>query len=259
MRVKMPTFNFEEGQAGAIADYFAIRSAKEWPSKYAKNLRFSMGTERNPDGVAGGALDWPALTNDITDGNGLTLEEMSEASEVSVTELEAIEAGYAASIKARFPNLKAFGDAEGFRMSGPASTSYERTERRSPAYLSMRGDIPAVGGVVAVEAVNCFTCHWNQGMPPGEAAEPGGEVVPGLPIAWAPDLAHTRDRLREDWSHDWMWNPSAIYPGTSMPVNFANTPPMYQDHFPGSSSGDQVQAVLDWLYNLDRLTPPAEN
>jgi hypothetical protein len=44
-----------------------------------------------------------------------------------------------------------------------------------------------------------------------------------------------------------------------MPVNFANTPPMYQDQFPGSSSGDQVQAVLDWLYNLDRLTPPAEN
>ena len=259
MRVKMPTFNFEEGQAAAIADYFAIRSANEWPSKYAKNLRFSMGTERNPDGVAGGALDWPALTNDITDGNGLTLEEMSEASEISVAELEAIEAGYAASIKARFPNLKAFGDAEGFRMSGAPSTSYERTERRSPAYLSMRGDIPAVGGVVAVEAVNCFTCHWNQGMPPGEAAEPGGEVVPVLPIAWAPDLAHARDRLREDWSHDWMWNPSAIYPGTSMPVNFANTPPMYQDHFPGSSSGDQVQAVLDWLYNLDRLTPPAEN
>ena len=44
-----------------------------------------------------------------------------------------------------------------------------------------------------------------------------------------------------------------------MPVNFSNTPPLYQDQFPGSSSADQVQAVLDWLYNLDRLAPPAQN
>ena len=35
MRVKMPTFNFEEGQAAAIADYFAIRAHDEWPSQYA--------------------------------------------------------------------------------------------------------------------------------------------------------------------------------------------------------------------------------
>ncbi len=259
MRVKMPTFNFEEGQAAAIADYFAIRSRNEWPSKYAKNLRFSMGTDRNPDGVADDELNWPALTNDVSGGVGLTIQEMSDASGVSAEELEGIEAGYAASIAARFSSLKDFGDAQGFRMSGPASTSFERTERRSPNYLSARGDLPAVGGVVAVDAVNCFKCHWNHGSPPGEAAEPGGEIIPVLPIAWAPDLAHARDRLREDWAHDWLWNPPAVYPGTSMPVNFSNTPPLYQDQFPGSSSADQVQAVLDWLYNLDRLAPPAQN
>jgi hypothetical protein len=44
-----------------------------------------------------------------------------------------------------------------------------------------------------------------------------------------------------------------------MPAGFANTPPDYQAQFPGSSSADQVQAVLDWLYNLDRLAPIAQN
>ena len=107
--------------------------------------------------------------------------------------------------------------------------------------------------------MTCFKCHWNHGQPPGEAAEPGGEVVSVLPIAWAPDLLLSSERLREDWTHDWLWNPPATYPGTSMPANFANTPPEYQAQFPGSSSGEQVQAVLDWLYNLDRLTTGSQN
>lgn len=259
MRVKMPTFNFEEGQAAAIADYFAIRAADEWPSQYARNLRFSAGTERNPEGVAGGELEWPALSNDITDGNGLSLQELSDETGISVADLRGIEEGNAAAIAGRFDKLHAWGEEQGFKMSGAPSVSFERTERRSPSYLSMRGDIPEVGGVVAAEAVNCFKCHWNNGTPPGEAAEPGGEIIPVLPLAWAPDLAHAESRLREDWSHDWLWNPSAIYPGTSMPNNFGNTPPMYQEQYPGSSSEDQVQAVLDWLYNLDRLEASAQN
>lgn len=259
IRVKMPTFNFEPGQAGAIADYFAIRSAKEWPSNYARNLRYSLGTERNEAGGAGGALDWPALTNDVTDGAGITLEELSEASELSIADLHGIEVGYQPTIDARFDKLRAFGDSQGFRMSGAPSISYERIERRSPAYLATRGELPSIGGEVAVKGVTCFKCHWNHGTPPGEALEEGGDVVAVLPIAWAPDLAHSRDRLREDWTHDWLWNPSAAYPGTSMPAGFANTPPDYQAQFPGSSSADQVQAVLDWLYNLDRLAPIAQN
>ena len=218
-----------------------------------------MGTERNPDGVAGGALDWPALTNDVTGGKGLTLAELSDASEISVADLQAIEAGYQPSIDAKFDDLQDYGDAQGFRLSGAPSTSYERTERRSPAYLDMRGDLPRIGGVVAVEGVTCFKCHWNHGTPPGEAAEPGGEVVPVLPIAWAPDLALSRDRLREDWTHDWFWKPPLTYPGTAMPENFANSPPQYQEVYPGSSNEDQIQAVLDWLYNFDKVSLSTQN
>ena len=50
-----------------------------------------------------------------------------------------------------------------------------------------------------------------------------------------------------------------IYPGTSMPENFANSPPQFQEFYPGSHNADQIQAVLDWLYNFDRIAPDTQN
>jgi len=274
MRVRMPTFNFEPGQAAAIADYFAVRSAKEWPARYARNLRFSLGTERSDSGPAEGVLDWPALVHDITGGTGLSLAEMSSATAISEEDLAAIEAGYQPVIEAKFSDLKDYGDAQGFRMSGAPSTSYERVMRRSPSYLSDRGDAlsdrgdalsdrvdaPRLGARVALEGVKvCFECHWNNGVRPGAAPTEGGETPVGLPIKWAPDLTHARDRLREEWTHDWFWKPPLTYPGTAMPENFANSPPQYQEVYPGSSNEDQIQAVLDWLYNFDKVPLSTQN
>ena len=261
MRVKMPTFNFEPGQAAAIADYFAIRSATEWPARYARNLRFSLGTERSERGPAQGALDWPALVQDITGGTGLSLAELSSATAISEEDLAAIEAGYQPVIEALFPKLREHGDDEGFRMSGAPSTSYERVERRSPSYLSSRGDAPILGARIIIEGMGnaCFECHWNNGQQPSLAATEGEEPQPGLPIKWAPDLTHTRDRLREDWTHDWLWKPWVTYPGVTMPDGFANSPAQYQEVYPGSSNEEQIQAVLDWLYNFDRVSLSTQN
>lgn len=255
MRVKMPSFNFEEGQAAAIADYFALRSAKEYPSSYARKLRFSLGAERTPDGVADGAPEYPALTHDVTGGVGLSIEEMSALTGVTPADIEGIESGYQPSIDAGFAKLKSYGDSVNFKVSGPAATSYERIERRSASYLATRGDIPQIGAHVGINGPKCFTCHWNNGQAPGE---PGAETG-ALPIAWAPDLVHTKERLREEWTHDWLWNPSAIYPGTSMPANFAGSPPEWQEQYPGSDNDDQIQAVLDWLYNYDQVSTGAQN
>ena len=250
----MPTFNFEAGQAAAIADYFALRAAKEWPANYAKKLRFTLGSERAADGVADGALDWPAVMHDFVSKDGdLSLAELSAASGISVADLEGIEAGYQPSIDARFAALKAYGDAQGFRASGVPATSYERIERRSASYLEGRGELPLVGARVGVYGPKCFQCHFKD----GEDALDRSDGV--LPIAWAPDLAHTRERLREDWTHDWLWWPSPIYPGTSMPANFAGNPPEWQEQFPGSDNADQVQAVLDWLYNYDQISTDTQN
>jgi hypothetical protein len=38
-----------------------------------------------------------------------------------------------------------------------------------------------------------------------------------------------------------------------MPINFASTPPSFQEQYPGSSNKDQIQVVLEWLYNFDRI------
>ena len=54
---------------------------------------------------------------------------------------------------------------------------------------------------------------------------------------------------------EWIWNPVAVYPGTSMPDNFSDHEPQYQEQYPGSSNGAQIDAIMDWLYNLGGSAP----
>jgi hypothetical protein len=141
-------------------------------------------------------------------------------------------------------------------MHGPVDPGHERVERRSPSHLAQRqaalaehGGPLQLGEAVAVKGPNCYQCHFHQGAAPDQKE---------TPIAWAPDLARVRERLREDWTEDWLWNPALTYPGTSMPANFLGNPPQYQQAFPNSTNTDQVQAVMDWLFNLDRGAPNAQ-
>jgi mono/diheme cytochrome c family protein len=123
---------------------------------------------------------------------------------------------------------------------------YELSTVRSAAHLAERRAKDEAhltkGEALAVRGVNCFQCHFRLGQQP--AADP---------IGWAPDLNHTRDRLREDWVRDWLADPALIYPGTAMPANFSGSPPQYQEHYPNSTNADQIQVVLEWLYNFDRM------
>ena len=48
-----------------------------------------------------------------------------------------------------------------------------------------------------------------------------------------------------------MTDPAKIYPGTTMPANFPLDEQQWQDLYPGSSR-EQIEAVLTWLFNLDR-------
>jgi hypothetical protein len=43
-----------------------------------------------------------------------------------------------------------------------------------------------------------------------------------------------------------------------MPANFQGDPPQYQAVYPDSSNGQQIQAVLDWLFNSDKVAPLAQ-
>jgi len=219
IRVRMPSFHFRAGEAEAVADYFALKSRDEWPAEYARRMRLA---------------------------EGLTAEEVSTGAGIPAEAVLGIEDGSRHFTSASFAKLKEFGDRTGFSMEPAVDPDYEASMLRSHAYLARRAieqpDHLEVAERIVVDAVNCFQCHYRLGEPP-----------PADPIAWAPDIPEVRERLREDWVLRWLEDPGRVYPGTSMPANFAGDPPQYQDIYPGSDNEDQLRLVMEWLYNFDRV------
>jgi transcriptional regulator with XRE-family HTH domain len=219
IRVRMPSFTYGDGEAEAVADYFALKSRAEWPAEYARRMRLAQE---------------------------LTAEEVSEGAGISPQAVVGIEDGSRHYTSANFPKLKEFGDSAGFSMEPAVDPNYEASMMRSHAYLAQRAveqpDHLETAERIVVDAVNCFQCHFRLGEPP-----------PADPIAWAPDIPEVRERLREDWVLRWLVDPGRVYPGTSMPANFAGDPPQYQDIYPGSNNEDQLRLVMEWLYNFDRV------
>ncbi|MAF67580.1 MAG: hypothetical protein CMJ84_18230 [Planctomycetes bacterium] len=251
MRVRMPTFHFEPGEAEAVADYFAHDSALRWPARYARSLRFALGVDAKPTFQADGK-PWPELATQRADGSGVSLEEVAARAGIKPADLRAIEAGSAPETEAKFGDILALGAAEGFQLNGPVVPGSDRVTRRAPSHVAAHPDEIRLGAMLATDsqAVNCYNCHWHADQPPGQE---------GTPLAWGPDLSLTRERLREEWTEDWLWNPGMIYPFTAMPGNFTGDPPQYQTVYPDSTNREQIQAVLDWLYNFDRVSEPTAN
>jgi cytochrome c2 len=240
IRVRMPTFNWDPGEAEAVADYFALKAREEWPSRYARTMRLALGMKADDDG----GREWPAVKISDTGGSAtISLDDVAAGSGLSTRVVAAIEAGAKPETAASFAKLHAWGARQGFAMSSAVSDSYEVVERRAPSHRNARLPFQSLGHAVAVDAVNCFQCHFHGRRGPDQV---------DTPLTWGPDLELTRERLREDWVRDWLFSPALVYPGTSMPDNFAADPPQYQEQYPDSSNGEQIEAVLDWLYNLER-------
>lgn len=227
LRVRMPSFHYDDGEAGAIADYFAYEAERDWPTYYARKLRLAQQK---------------------------SVDELAAAIGISSATLASIENGGRAEIQASFAKVKAFGDAQGFDgVHGPVDPHYERVVRRSPAHVAaMLATDPqhlARAEKLAKDQSGpyCVQCHYLNGQGPGGGA--------ALPIQWAPDLKNVHERLREDWVHKWIENPGKVYPGTAMPVNFPADKESHQALFKGSAEV-QIQALLDWLYNLGRQDLP---
>jgi len=227
MRVKMPTFHYGEDEAGAVAAAFANMAVKAWPSTFARELRLA---------------------------GGQTVEELAEAADMQPRIVAGIEAGDPVATAANLPDLLAYAESIGFSHSPPVDPDFEAIDRRTPqhvaeAFEEVEGtgmDRISLGHQLAAVGPQCFQCHFYRGEAPAEGSAD--------PIAWAPDLYLTRERLRADWVWEWLWAPGRKYPGTAMPANFSPDPDkvQYTDLYPNSTSGDQINAVLDWLYNADR-------
>ena len=229
LRVRMPSFHWGEGEPGAVADYFANRSALDWPSRYARKLLLK--TEKTS---AEAAADMERL-----------VVEKKLAKKIPAAVIQGIVEKKPVETATGLDFLKRYGDALGFALAGSVDPDYEAVSQRSPGALgpvlaSDPGYFQKVHDL-AIKGPNCVQCHFLQGAAPTQSN----------PIAWAPDLDHTRERLRPDWVREWLTDPAKIYPGTSMPANFSGDPPQWQEFLP-EPNAQQIEAVLTWLYNLDR-------
>lgn len=227
MRVKMPTFTYDEGEAGAIVDYFAQAANADWPVRTVR--RFLLQTGMSPEDLAEAML-----ADGIQGASAQEIQGMMDAS--------------SAEIESGLPKLLAYLDAHpelGFEIAGPVDPSYESIPQRSPSIfqLEIENDPSFFQRIhdLTVQGPNCFQCHFYRGQPP---------VAEG-PIAWAPDLDLTRERLRPDWTREWLTNPALIYPDTSMPQNFKPGVDDWQQFLPLPSE-EQIEKIMIWLYNLDR-------
>ncbi|MEM7309885.1 MAG: c-type cytochrome [Planctomycetota bacterium] len=226
MRVKMPSFTWKDGEAGAIADYFAAAANKDWAVRFSRRLLVE--TDNDVDGAveALAELDVPTTQR----------------------ELQAMLDGYQPTIDASLSKLERFASSDGvaFEIPPPVDPSYEILHPRTPTILNgtlkRHPDFFQGVGLLTSDpqrGPNCFQCHWFNGDAPNAEG----------PIAWAPDLQYVRERLRPDWVREWLTNPAGIYPGTAMPANFVGE--QYQELWPKPPE-EQIEDVLIWLFNLDR-------
>jgi cbb3-type cytochrome oxidase cytochrome c subunit len=229
IRVKMPSFQYGKGEAGAIVDYFANRANLDWPARYAK--KFMVTHDQTPASMA-----------EEIKGTGIRLDE---------SELGGIAAGNEIATATGLSKLLQYAEEVGFRMDARTDPAYEVIPQRTrgvlePILEADPGFFGRVHNLVTGEGgPNCIQCHFLRGTPPTQES---------TPVAWAPDLDQTRERLRPEWVRQWMIDPGKVYPGTTMPANFSLETLQWQDYI-AAPSEEQIEAVLLWLYNLDRAEP----
>jgi len=235
LRVHMPTFHWAEGEAGAIADYFAGAAQKDWPSLFTRHYLLERGIDPAPE------------KDDDEGGLGALSMAIALAGDGSISpdQIRDILEGDPVSTAANFGKLEAFAVEGGFTIWPAVDPQYEAVDPRLPRALeTLAAENPNYFADVhrlAVEGPNCVQCHFLQGAAPNAEG----------PIAWAPDLDNVRARLRPDWVREWLTDPGKIYPGTAMPANFPLDQSQWQEFWPGTSE-EQIEAVTNWLFNLDR-------
>lgn len=221
LRVRMPTFNYADGEAGAIADYFAHAAAKVYPKKFARDFLADTGMD--------------------------TAQAAAKAKELNLklsqAQLEGIVDGDPVSIAAAFGALETLAATTAFEKDPATNPAYETIPQREPEHIdrllaahpNFFGDLDNL----VKNGPKCVQCHFLLDESP----------TADQPIAWAPNLDLTRERLRPSWTRTWLVDPGKVYPGTAMPANFTIGESNWQEFWP-KPSAEQIEDVLSWLYNL---------
>ena len=228
MRVRMPTFTWNEGEAGAVADYFAQQAARSWPTRYTSRLLTETG-------LSADELAAQMLEQGITGASAEEIENIVQGSQPDIA------AGMHKVLQYELP------EGVEIHMAPPNDPVDDAVVPRIPSVLNGTLErhpdfFESIGTLVGPSGPNCFSCHFMEGVAPSNVDEP---------TTWGPDLVHARERLRADWVREWLTNPLLIYPGTPMPSNFSLDQTQYQELWPKPSI-EQIEDVLIWLFNLDR-------
>jgi serine/threonine protein kinase/transcriptional regulator with XRE-family HTH domain len=218
MLVRMPSYNWEMDELTTVVNAFGHMARRRWASIAARRIRLASGATVEEAARQAG-MDpelWSRIEHGDLQASELGLERLTaKCKELQITPSHPVQLGF---------------EPESRRLPSHARSLVEN----NPMFFEQ------VESLVR-EGPNCLQCHFFKSEPP---------VAEG-PIAWAPELKLTRNRLREDWLVEFIRTPHALRPGTSMPASFpTGDTVVWQEFFPGTSE-EQVQAVVDWLYNFD--------
>jgi cytochrome c2 len=146
-----------------------------------------------------------------------------------------------------------------FAASDGVPYPYQEIRPRDPDYIAHRTAELTAGGMLS-DGEDYLTNSWSVLTGEGAKAElcskchsvAGSVYKAGGPNdVRGPNLQHSARRLRPDWLHLWLHNPTWVTPYTGMPVNFKpGDAPMTTFN---SNSQAQVTGVRDALLNYDRI------
>ncbi|MGH7149944.1 MAG: hypothetical protein ACREIU_04570, partial [Planctomycetota bacterium] len=228
LEVRMPTYDFPDAEARALAEYFAADEDRNYGRLFSRELRQALG-----------GLPKESL------GVDARVAATSEQATRMLTALESSRFGAGDALR----KLRAYAAEKQVRILPPPSLPFEHVLEREDSYVEakerLHPDYLASGERLAREqGFNCFKCHWQ-----GNVAPPSDD-----PYAQAPDLDRARTRLRPDWIRSWLDDAQRWYPGTNMPTfgTQAGFPALMQ----GAPIGVQLEAMKDYLLNLDRVPGP---
>jgi mono/diheme cytochrome c family protein len=217
MVLRMPKFNMSPDESMALVNYFG-----------------AVSKTTNP----GAGVTYPYLTVEQQDGR-YWKERESAYRHASAEWIKALESRLAAAGK-RAGEAKDKDDKEKAKKEQDELAAALKKAKAVAETVTKKGDAFAVDGFkLLLNKESCLKCH-SVGPIQAEGAQ-------------GPNLILSADRLRPEWTLQWLANPKRLftYP-PMMPQNFARSAIEWQDSFAGSPI-EQARAARDVLMDLPRI------